>query len=874
MFFRRFAPSIFCIFFFFESLVAEEFYWENVAIKGGGFVPGLVFSDTVPGLLYARTDVGGAYRWNPYGHNWVPLNDELRGQDNVAFLYGVLTLAIDPVNPGNVYTANGCYLAEEDWNSDAVLISNNSGLTWKNSHLGRRVKFGGNMDGRGTAERMLVDPNKPDVLYLGTQAKGIYKSKNKGESWSRRRFPKDSVLWVLADKVSGGSGEETPVLYAFGGKFFSEKLSDGRETWHFTEGALYVSRNASDTWEEVSGIPENLNILQARIVGDFLYAALADGVGPNGFEHGCVMKLNMKTGEWFDLHAPNGEGGFSGLAVDKKNPNHIIVSTVGRWHPQNDVFRTVDGGKTWTSLFKHSDWDYASAPYVADKKPHWISDVEIDPFDSTRVLFTTGYGIFETQNVDAYQNGEYIKWSFMCDGLEETVPLDLVCPPIGASLHSAIGDIGGCRHLDIHKSPAKEDWCQEGGNAVSIAYAEQKPQIMVRSHWHEKRGSISYDAGKTWEFFKTAPNDASPGFVALSADGSSILYMSYKRDRKWMSEKEIKNLVDDDRPEYSKDYGKTWFPCEGLPGGNYHPVADPVLPNTFYVYRAKNGRIYRSDDGGATFRVTDKVKHDGGKMCVVPGKQGYLLIPHWSGLYISTNGGEDFDLLTSIDSAYEVAVGPSPVKGENPYIYCWGKKSNVEGIYLSKDFGESWTRINDNFHQFGYINTMAADKQNPGRVYLGTGGRGLIVGSVAKGYKAWQLQHFNALQMKEPLYSAHYSDPDSNGYDNYMEYAMAKDALSSGEPILKSSVVSGNTAEETFYTLEFLKPTEISIDRYQFQGSKDGSNWTELKVNPSWITVTSVRDGIDSVIFKIPATFDIQGSKSFRIYIPIKDRSL
>lgn len=32
--------------------------WKNVAIKGGGFVSGIVMSRALPGLMFARTDVG------------------------------------------------------------------------------------------------------------------------------------------------------------------------------------------------------------------------------------------------------------------------------------------------------------------------------------------------------------------------------------------------------------------------------------------------------------------------------------------------------------------------------------------------------------------------------------------------------------------------------------------------------------------------------------------------------------------------------------------------------------------------------------------------------------------------------------------------
>src|ERR1700753_1927666 len=81
--------------------------WKNAAIGGGGFIPGIIFNQTQPNLVYARTDIGGAYRWNQTTSSWTPLLDWV-GQDNWGF-NGVASLATDPINTNKVFAAVGMY---------------------------------------------------------------------------------------------------------------------------------------------------------------------------------------------------------------------------------------------------------------------------------------------------------------------------------------------------------------------------------------------------------------------------------------------------------------------------------------------------------------------------------------------------------------------------------------------------------------------------------------------------------------------------------------------------------------------------------------------------------------------------------------------
>src|SRR5471032_1900678 len=54
---------------------AASYSWNNVKVVAGGFVDGIVAHPAQQGLFYARTDIGGAYRYNNATSSWVPLND-------------------------------------------------------------------------------------------------------------------------------------------------------------------------------------------------------------------------------------------------------------------------------------------------------------------------------------------------------------------------------------------------------------------------------------------------------------------------------------------------------------------------------------------------------------------------------------------------------------------------------------------------------------------------------------------------------------------------------------------------------------------------------------------------------------------------------
>ena len=57
-----------------------QFTFSQVAMGGGGFVSG-VFATSEQGLYYARTDVGGAYRYNKDTQKWESMSYDISEED-------------------------------------------------------------------------------------------------------------------------------------------------------------------------------------------------------------------------------------------------------------------------------------------------------------------------------------------------------------------------------------------------------------------------------------------------------------------------------------------------------------------------------------------------------------------------------------------------------------------------------------------------------------------------------------------------------------------------------------------------------------------------------------------------------------------------
>ncbi|KAJ3028842.1 hypothetical protein HDV00_009998 [Rhizophlyctis rosea] len=722
---------------------SQSYTWNKVAVGDGGFVPAILFHPTEKNLIYARTDMGGAYRWDETNQKWIQLLDWLT-PDQWSYA-GMDSFAFDPTDSGKLYILAGMYTNDWDPNPGIVLRSNDKGATWQNTTL--PFKVGGNMPARGMGERLAVDPNSPNILYLGARSgNGLWKSTDSGVSFKKvtsftadgdyvmdpsnsYSADKTGIVWVTFDARTGTKGSATKTIYVGAGTNSTSSI------WRSTDAGV--------TWSAVAGQPGRFFPHHGILGPDGnLYVSYSDGVGPYDGTLGDVYKYNTATGVWTNISPMKSTDsgayfGYGGLAVDAQKPGTIMVATLNSWWPDANLYRSTDGGATWTAAwewtFYHSRsfmFKMKSANTKVDPEPQvklgWmIEGLSIDPFNSDRMMYGTGATIWGTTDLTKWdQSGGQITLTPTVSGLEMIAALDLISPSTGANLVSAIGDLGGFVHTDL-TVPQMSFVQPTLSSDRNIDFAELKPATIMRVGDSSTSGvthaGFSTNSGSSWFQASQEPSGVSGGgYCAVAADASSFLWSPSGSNGVF----------------YSTDYGSSWKASSGISGQAY-VSSDRANGKKYYAIATSNGAFYASADGGATFKAAGAnlptTPSSNRPIKAVPGVEGDVWIATAAkGLWRSTDSGATFTQVAGVSTANSIGFGKAATGQTYPAVFITGIVNGVVGFFRSDTAGASWVRINDNAHQYGATNyAITGDPRIFGRVYVATNGFGIAYGDVA-----------------------------------------------------------------------------------------------------------------------------------------------
>ena len=683
--------------------------WSIVKIGAGGFLTGM---DMVPdGTVVVRTNVYGAYIWN--GAQWQQLVTSTSLP--TAFVKpfrneGVYEIQIAPSNSKILYMMFLSY----------VFKSTNKGATWLQTSFTPIAPTDTNDPAypnpnnsyHNWGQKMAIDPNDPNIVYVGTPSNGLFKTIDGGAKWN-----------VVSGVPAASAAAVNGILFdpANANIIFAASYGNG----------VYQSTDGGADWTKLTNGTGPSNVQYAAISSTGVYYAV-DGKEENlwAYTGGTWTKLISGT---------NGQGSVNAVAVNPSNPDHIIAADVnGRL---NESF---NGGTRWSGWTTKNSLSATDAPWQDILSPYLgTSALFFNPLDSNELLASGGNDFFNITLSGTITTSTSVVWIAQGVGIEELVSNEVIVPPGGNPIFAAwdrpLWDVSNPNVAPSTYGPVATIVPY---TAWSVDYASSDPSFIValvdNSYYGGTGNESGYstNGGQTWTLFPTDPPGGSNGGTIAASTPSNVI---------WASASGV-------QPYYTLNGGETWSPVV-LPGvsswSNFDTAyfydtrtvtADRVLPNTFYLYYPGYG-VYESTNGGVSWTQVSNIDFSGSgansELQSVPGEAGNLF---WSSgplggrgsrepvgapFYQSTNGGATWTAVPNVLDVNCFGFG-APAPGQSyPTIYIVGWVNDVYGIWQSYNDAQSWTQIGVwPLNSLDQIKTISGDPNIFGQVYIGFAGSG------------------------------------------------------------------------------------------------------------------------------------------------------
>jgi photosystem II stability/assembly factor-like uncharacterized protein len=545
-------------------------------------------------MIYAGTD-GGVFKSADQGKHWTACNNGLTSRL-------VRALAIDPDNPYTLYAGT--------WDGN-VYSTADGGNSWQERSTGLppleiralavhthdpRKLYAGMQAGvftttdaggdwhpagqfTGTLRCMVMEPEHPDILYVGTADHGIYKSFDGGATWISLRTGFSGVSSLVVPPRT------TRTVYAIsGGKIY--RTENAGLTWSYLDywrdpsvarslavdpknpqevyvglqDGLYRSEDARQTWiRSDAGLKgRDLQVLAVDPLQTNIVYACTDN-------HFFISKDAGRTWERRRSIEPNVGIRVLALEADPKNGSVFYASVAG-----GGLHRTADGGAHWQ--------------HVGESLPAaHITAVEVDPVTTQNVYVGTREGfVFRSTSGGA----TWVSGSRVAEAPVYALAVD---PEERERIYAGTLGEGLFRSDD-----AGLLWAYKGddiGKDVQRIVIEPRgPQTTIYA-LTEEGVFRSSNAGENWQFYLSGVADIAPavkgGFTRIP--GASTVTNVFAP---------VVMPFADLRPMAGPGGSESPFlpPASADPGVEHNGLTTgPAMPGALYVMGAGEG-VFRSTD--------------------------------------------------------------------------------------------------------------------------------------------------------------------------------------------------------------------------------------------------------------------------------------
>ena len=203
----------------------------------------------------------------------------------------------------------------------------------------------------GRIADVAIDPNNANVWYIASAFGGVWKTENRGITFAPvfDTYGSFTMCCVVVDP------KDSNVVWLGTGENASQRSA------HFGDG-VYKSNDAGKTWKQM-GLPTSEHIGKILIDprnSNVVYVASQGPLWSAGGERG-LYKTTDGGQTWKAALTISPDTGISDIAFDPKNPDIIYATAYQRRRavgqligggPEGGIFKTTNGGNTWTKLSK------------------------------------------------------------------------------------------------------------------------------------------------------------------------------------------------------------------------------------------------------------------------------------------------------------------------------------------------------------------------------------------------------------------------------------------------------------------------------------------------------------------------------------------
>jgi photosystem II stability/assembly factor-like uncharacterized protein len=465
------------------------------------------------------------------------------------------------------------------------------------------------------------------------------------------------------------------------------------------EGGVWRSTNYGVSWENITDgkIPGTATSIGAIAVAPSNPKIIYFGTGESDirgdFDTGVGIFKSTDAGETWKYAGLNETHQISSLVIDPRNPNIVYATSMGHVfasNPERGVYKTTDGGKTWSKIL-----------YVDDKTG--ANNIVMDPRNSN-VLYATMW--------QAYRKPWIMVSGGPGSGLYKSTNAGASWAKISNNPGFARGVLGKMG-VAVAASNPKVVYCMVQANQGGVFRSDNAGATWkrVNAEWMLRQRAFYYMAiyvdPTNWKvayapnvdaFWKTSDGGVSWKPITPPHGDNHIIWINPNNPK-------ILLVGDDGGASVSTDGGTTFSPDWNQATGQfYHIAIDDQFP--YHVYGAQQ-------DEGA-FEIPSASSEGLGPNAVhgvALGESTYVAVnPHNPDLtYGSGYMSSTVELSTSNGEEKNVSPWPSYMSGatsaETQYRFGWTHPilfspakpdelfETAQVVFKSDDYGRTWTQI-------------------------------------------------------------------------------------------------------------------------------------------------------------------------------------